>query len=455
MKPLVHSLRAVLAAAPLLFGSAWLPAAAHAADHGDAPALAQDQGADIADVYFFMDPNQATKDNVILIGTVHGFIVPGEAGNFAVFDPNIKYRLQIYNKHVNTPLPAANASAQDKTAFSQSILPNRFIDVTFSKRVVSAVNDPEINLRRPDPQSAVVTLAGFPGSTKPVTFTIDAIKQTKLVTTPVTLAAAAAAQVINTIVVDPTDASKNIKFFAGEVDDPFFFDLVSFSRSIKAIHDDGNTNNVDFSRARDTFAGYNVLAIAFSIPKSLLLGANGVKLGADFVTLRHTVELNTANGKVGQGAYRAVDRMGNPAVNVALIPFNLKDIYNTTIARTDAAGKFVPAILNTITQLRLNTSAANIGILAGIAVSRGDILQLDTSLANSGPNGGDNANVGFPNGRRLKDDVIDTILTVLNNNNPLGDGVGASDVLPASVFPFVALPQQPRATGVLDDNTRN
>jgi hypothetical protein len=55
----------------------------------------------------------------------------------------------------------------------------------------------------------------------------------------------------------------------------------------------------------------------------------------------------------------------------------------------------------------------------------------------------------------LKDDVIDTILTVLNNNAPLGDGVGASDVLPASTFPFVALPQQPRGTSVTDDNTRN
>jgi hypothetical protein len=455
MKTLAHSLRAVLAAAPLLFGSTFLPTVARAADHGDAPALAHDQGADIADLYLFMDPNAATKDNVIVIGTVHGFIVPGEAGNFAVFDPNIKFRFQIYNKHVNTPVPAPNASADQKAAFSASILPNRFIDVSFSKRVVSAANDAQINLRRPDPQTATVTLAGFPGSSKPVAFSVDALKQTKLLTTPVTLAAAAAPQVINTIVVDPADASKNIKFFAGEVDDPFFFDLVSFSRSLKAIHDDGNTNNVDFSRARDTFAGYNVLAIAFSIPKTLLLGSNGVKLGADFVTLRHTVEMTTANGKVGSGAFRVVDRMGNPAINVALIPFNLKDNYNATIPRSDAAGKFVPAILDTITQLRLNTSAANIGILAGIAVSRGDILQLDTTLANSGPNGGDNANVGFPNGRRLKDDVIDTILTVLNNNAPLGDGVGASDVLPASTFPFVALPQQPRGTSVTDDNTRN
>src|SRR4051812_37275911 len=203
MKTLAHSIRAVLVAAPLVFGSMWLPATARAADHGDAPTASEDPGADIADLYLFMDPNQATKDNVIVIGTVHGFIVPGEAGNFAAFDPNVKFRFEIYNKHVNTPLPTANASAQAKAAFSQSILPNRFIDVTFSKRVVTAQNDAEINLRRPDPQTATVTLAGFPGSTKPVVFTHDALKQAPLLTTPVTLTAAAAPQVVNTLVVDP------------------------------------------------------------------------------------------------------------------------------------------------------------------------------------------------------------------------------------------------------------
>lgn len=455
MNSLPSFTRTALAAATLLTAFTVFPGAVGAADHGDAPALAHDAAADIADLYLFMDPNPATKDNVIIIGTVHGFIVPGEAGNFAVFDENVKYRFQIYNKHVNAPLPTANSTSAQKAAFSASILGNRFIDVTFSKRAVTATNDPQINLRRPDPQTATVTLVGFPGDTRPAVFTIDKVTQKPLAATPVTLDAAPAAQVINTIVRDPSNSAKNLQFFAGEVDDPFFFDLVSFSRSIKTIHDNGNTSGVDFSRARDTFAGYNTLAIAFSIPKALLLGTNGVKLGADFLTLRHSIEMTTANGKVASGPYRVVDRMGNPAVNVALIPFNLKNQYNAAMARMDAAGKFAPAILDTITQLRLGTSGANIGILAGIAVSRGDILQLDTSLVNSGPNGGDNAGVGFPNGRRLKDDVIDTILTVLNNNSPLGDGVNASDVLPTNAFPFVAPPQQPLAKGVLDDNTRN
>ena len=57
-----------------------------AADHGDAPTAGQDLGADLNDCYMFLDPNDNTQ--VIMIMTFHGFIVPGEAGNFGVFDPN-------------------------------------------------------------------------------------------------------------------------------------------------------------------------------------------------------------------------------------------------------------------------------------------------------------------------------------------------------------------------------
>ena len=68
---------------------------AQAADHGDAPFMVSDVGADMADTYFFMDPRG--KNRVTIIQTQRGFIVPGEAENLAVFDPQIKYRLAIEN----------------------------------------------------------------------------------------------------------------------------------------------------------------------------------------------------------------------------------------------------------------------------------------------------------------------------------------------------------------------
>jgi hypothetical protein len=87
-------------------------------------------------------------------------------------------------------------------------------------------------------------------------------------------------------------------------------------------------------------------------------------------------------------------------------------------------------------------------------VNRGDYLRLNLAQANSGPGGGNNAGAGFPNGRRPGDDVIDTLLFFIANQNALGDNVNANDVPFGSTFPFFAPPHQPLAAGV-DDGTRN
>jgi hypothetical protein len=52
---------------------------------------------------------------------------------------------------------------------------------------------------------------------------------------------------------------------------------------------------------------------------------------------------------------------------------------------------------------------------------------------------------GFPNGRRLADDVTDIELRVIGgflkgNKLPLGDGVDQNDVAYRTTFPYVALP---------------
>src|SRR5581483_9870825 len=87
---------------------------ARAADHADAPNVDNDSGADIADVFAFLDPNDNSQ--VVLVGTVHGFIVPGEAVNLAAFDPNVLYRFVIEN--------------------TGDAKPDEFIDITFSERTV-------------------------------------------------------------------------------------------------------------------------------------------------------------------------------------------------------------------------------------------------------------------------------------------------------------------------------
>ena len=392
-------IRARLAAAALLgifAGSGLNTTPAHAADHGDAPFIAGDQACDIADVYLFLDPNDNTQ--VFVGATFRGFIASGENVNFGIFDPNVRFRFLIEN--------------------TGDAAPDDFIDVTFTRRVTTAAA-----------QNAKVKFLGNQEFTAPATNS--------------SIAPAANDPVVTT--------NNGVRFFAGMVDDPFFFDIpafVRFSASVRAGSPDPSVLN----RGRDSFAGYNCMAIAFRMPLSRLKGTGDV-VGVSFVTQRRTQTRN-ANGQYTKtGKWRTIDRMGNPAVNVALIPFARKDLHNTGTPQQDAAGRFLPFILETAEVFGLDDTS--IGILGQVVVQNGDYLHLDTTIPNTGANGGSNAAAAFPNGRRLTDDVVDTLLTIVNNRQTLGDSVDRSDILPRNQFPFFAAPQQPRNTGVTDDNTRN
>jgi hypothetical protein len=386
---------------------------ASAADHADSPTAAEDAPADIADCFLFRDPNDAAGTavgqlNVVLGMTTHGFIVPGEAKNLAFFDPGVLYRFEIEN--------TGDAKA------------DLFIDVRFSKRT-----DPTM------PQTATIKIPQHG-------------KAPLVLTAPTTPSNAGTAP--NPLVVT-TDTASGVKFAAGEADDPFFFDLVAFNQFVASVLA-GAADPTVFGRARDSFAGYNVMAIAISVPAALIQGkTTNTKIGMSVATLRQTRLISAKGEIVGAGAYRQVDRMGNPAVNVALIPFADKDAYNASNPAADAKknSKFAADILTTLHALG-TTSQDSLNTLASLVITNGDMLHLDLTIQNTGLKGGTNAPAAYPNGRRLADDTIDTLLTVINNGNTLGDGVDASDIAPIDTFPFFAPPHQPLASGV-DDGTRN
>ncbi len=164
---------AILLAAALT--SFLLPCTLRAGGHSDAPALAHDAGANIGDLFAFLDPNDNSQ--VVVIGTFHPFIMPGEATSAAVFDPNVRYRFEIYNDHVNLASPVLSAApvASQLNAYLAHLKPNRNIDITFSKRAVGTApqsnaangNPIPVNLRRPLPQVATVTLRRLRWRTRP------------------------------------------------------------------------------------------------------------------------------------------------------------------------------------------------------------------------------------------------------------------------------------------------
>lgn len=391
-----------------------------AADHGDAIAAPLDRPADIADVYAFLDPNDDKR--VVLILTLVGFIATGENEAFGFFDPLVRYSVGIEN---------TGDAKQDL-----------FLDVTFTKPISRSIA-----------QTATIKLSHRKKGK-------DA--GAKLFTAPATLASA---QFVAPPRVLTTDPATGITFFAGLADDPFFFDVpaeifyrdsrfagTSQSSGFGSI-DDPDPSTIDptvFNRARDSFAGYNVLSIALSAPVELLQGPAGNILGIYGATARHKRVTHEEDGTaIGKGEFIQIDSQATPVVNVVLTaPYTDRDRFNALLPDSSTFAAGIVQMLR-----RLQTRQPGIDLLKQIAVANGDYLRLDTSIPNMGPEGGTNPPAGFPNGRRLGDDVTRTIVSIINNildpnpSNPnegdQDDGVTANDEPFLNEFPFLAPSLQP------------
>ena len=397
---------AIAAAAPL---------SVQAADHAESLQVLGTAGGDIADVYAFMDPNDASR--AIIAFDVHGFIVPAENANISAFESDVLFRFEIEN--------------------TGDARPDKKIDIIFDKQT-----------SRSTPQIAHVSISDRRGGNA---FRFDAPTSV-----PSERAAVAPPATVT------TDPRSGVSFFAGLREDPFFFDIPGFNRFTASIA----AKQVDpslLTRGRDAFAGYNIQMIALSVPVGLLKGSAGNTIGVAgttylsiFPKLFKRKEIDASNRGLAFSApfLEQVDRMGQPTINTVAVPFARKDEYNSSSPVDDANGKFAGDIVASLKSL--GTNDANIGVLASLAVTRGDYLRLDMGLSNKGRQGGQNAGVGYPNGRRPTDDVIDVAISVVSNGAiTTGDNVNSNDAVFLDSFPFFAPPNQPRSTGVIDDNTRN
>jgi hypothetical protein len=462
------SIRASLAALLLGLAVGWHPVIAVAGDHADAPLFAHDPSADIADLFAFLDPTDNSQ--VVLIATVHPHIVPGLNPTVGSFDENIRYRFEIYNDHINLASPVLNDAEKlsIKRAYAARVKPKLLIDVTFSKRAVgldpqanpagSPLANVPANLRRPTLQAASLNFQGFKNSAGAAL--VNRGKYPVTGAPPLTVTASNVGPTAPNFTVHDIEVAPGaiVRFFAGLVDDPYFFDLPGFTAYLDSIRI-GTPSSASYSRARDTFAGYNVLAIALRIPKVLLVGPGGTTIGVDFLTQRHGIERHTTKGFKAGGAFATVDRMGHPHVASVLIPFDLRDLYNVASPKADVSLKFADEIFETLSNFNLDTNPPEtaVGLMADLFIAKGDLLQLDTAV----PNTGTNPEARYPNGRRLQDDTVDIFLTLLNGLSALGDNVNAASANAATnltaTFPFLGKPNQPlyNPANAAEDYTRN
>jgi hypothetical protein len=196
-----------------------------------------------------------------------------------------------------------------------------------------------------------------------------------------------------------------------------------------------------------------------------------------------TKVLSTAGGAAtGSGPFVQVSRLGAPLVNEVVIPVGKKDLWNSSLPKDDGQfanyvtdpelGKLFKALynINVPPQGAFGSATQRDDLIAifltGIpgltqppGVKPAEELRLNLAIPPAAsPNsmgvlGGDNA--GYPNGRRLVDDVTDISLravagaayplfhtgfTVDATGAQLGDGVDANDKSFRTTFPYLALP---------------
>ncbi len=217
----------------------------------------------------------------------------------------------------------------------------------------------------------------------------------------------------------------------GLFDDPFFFDAAWVTRQLGLAPGGPLLREPGF----DTFAGFNMMIIAVRVPNTLLTRSASEPNIRIWATTNRATKTSRSSKPLKDDkdtkAFVQVDRTAVPALSTALIPgtqvngVSLKDAFNRGLPVDDIKDyrEIVVTSLVAVNGDRTYSETITDAVLLP------DVLRLDTSAPS-----------GFPNGRRLQDDVIDIVLNVASNGAVSTDGVGQNDVPLRGVFPYVAAP---------------
>jgi Domain of unknown function (DUF4331) len=449
---LLAALLALAVAVPLSIGSS----------HREAPNILKDPTADNTDVWAFTAPD--STGSLTVVANWIPLADPAGGPNFYPLDENARYYVKIDNTGDGYEDVAYRWDFDTK--FRN---PNSFLYATPG---VTSVNDQKLNLVQ----------------------TYDLYKETyrnrKLVgskriadNAPVVPDNVGPKTIPNFAQVEAggvTPLKGGGKTIVTPADDAFFVDLGAIFDGINI--DKPGRPNIGLGNqggGKDDVAGYNTKSFVLQVPErevtrdgkqvSDMKSGNAV-VGVWSTTERKRGSVLTSRSmgrKHGKG-WVQVSRLGNPLINEVIVPIGKKDKFNATSPADDAKnfGQFAlnpePArILNALFGLGIqenNRTDIVQALLTGVPgltqigknPAAADTLKLNLGVAPSAkPNrfgvlAGDLA--GFPNGRRLADDVVDIELRVIAGallsppmNVPLGDGVDQNDKSFRSQFPYVGL----------------
>ncbi len=427
----------------------------NASSHREAPQISQDPVADHTDVYAFVAPD--APDAVTLVGNWIPFEAAAGGPNFYRFGDDVLHTFNVDN----------NGDAVS--------------DVTYEFRFRTVVNNPNTYLYNTGP----VTSLTDPDLNIHQYYSMTEVKNGVRTTLAENLEVAPAAvgprstpgYAANLAKQATYSLPNGIKVFAGPRDDPFYADLGSIFdlgglRPLNQAH----LLKLPTSAGRDGLAGKNVHSIVLQVPKARVVNADPV-IGVWSDSYRRKVRVLSNDGAgTSSGEWVKVSRLGMPLVNEVVVPVGAKDRFNASFPIADgqfAAGvldpelaRLIPILYPGVTVPAAPRTSDIVPIfLTGIPglnqpanVKPSEMLRLNTSIAPT-PWAQQNRlgllagqNDGFPNGRRLIDDVVDIELRAVAGgtpftpdfnkfpNNALTDGVNGNDRPLLTSFPYVAPP---------------
>jgi hypothetical protein len=441
--------------------------------HREAPEISKDPVADSTDVYAFVSPDKS--NTVTLIANYVPLEGPAGGPNFYEFGDDVLYEI-----HIDT-----HGHAEP--------------DITYQFRFKSELTEPDSFLYNTGPITSLTSSSWNRRQTYSVT-RIDSRGTHHLgrdlacppcnigpLSTP-HYEANLGAPAIHKL----ADGSK---VFAGQRAEGFYVDLGSIFdlgnlRPFQSLQVFAKADGFKNEPGVNTTKFLNVHSIALQVPIKSVTASGRPVIGVWTTASRQRATILSSDGaETHSGPFTQVSRLGNPLINEVIIPLGKKDYWNKQVPAHDKQfAKYVanPELANLLPVLypgvfpnlaKLNgTTRADLeailltGIPAGIVSKtfttftgsvQADMLRLNTSIRpSSNPNilgvlGGDLA--GFPNGRRVFDDVVTIeVRAIAGLTYPLVDSKytpdGAASVVtdgltPASLgrgyldeFPYLGIP---------------
>ncbi|MCM2419122.1 DUF4331 domain-containing protein [Streptomyces sp. RKAG293] len=432
-----------------------------ASSHREAPLIAADPQVDNTDLYAFTSPDKS--DTVTLTANWIPFQEPNGGPNFYPFAEDAHYDINIDSQGTGKPDLTYRWTFRNEDLRGEKTF-------LYNNGVVNNLNDKTLLFRQH------YCLQEIRAGKKPVTLVADGIA------TPSNVGKASMPNYGRL----RNQATKQLpgggQTVATQAADPFFLDLRVFD-----LLYGGNLSET----GHNTLNGYNVNTLSIQVPKSKLAFKGNAKrnpvIGVWSSTERRTMQLSPGK-QTPTGKYVQVSRLGNPLVNEAVVPAGLKNAFNAlppsedhnqpkvvakvldpelpkliqgiygipapATPRKDLQEIFLTGIAkatNGPLAVDLNSQLMNLDINKKRFVPAEELrLNMSTPVTampdRLGVLNGDFQ--GFPNGRRMGDDVIDIAIQALEGATPghliqalaAGDGVNGPGIPFGTTFPYVALP---------------